>query len=316
MTQPDVSVIIPVHNGARFVAQAVESALDQQGVSTEVIVIDDASTDETLALLAAFADRVRLVTLPKQPTGIAATNAGLALATGEFVCVLHHDDFLRPGKLARHVEVMRRHPTVGLSYSAQHYVDDTGRRLGTLRSPVARGDYVVPGLIELRALAVQNYINFCNAVVRRSVLDRVGFYPAEWQITAEWAMWTRIAKHDDVAYIDEPLVCYRMHAGQLTLQRDPARYLDQLLAVHHEVFDDPTIPDDLRARRRLARANVHLNIALVHWLRQERGDALREARTTLRLLRPWELRDFLRSSALVARTRPRLRLDRHAQVAT
>jgi len=310
MVQPDATVVIPVHNGADFVEQAIDSALAQDGVSVQVVVVDDASTDETSAILERYGSRIDAVRLPKQPTGIAATNEGLARATGEFVCILHHDDLLLPGKLARHVEVMRRHPEVGLSYSAQHYIDAHGRRLGTVRSPIAREDYVIAGTDELRALAVQNYINFCNAVVRRSAYDAVGRYPAQWQIVGEWAMWVRLAKRFDVAYIDEPLVCYRLHPGQLTLRRDPQDYLDQLLVVHRDVFDDPSIPASVRGRRRLALANVHLNIALVHWLRGERTPALRQVGTVLRLVRPWQWRDFVRSSAIVPRTMCRVRLGR------
>jgi glycosyltransferase involved in cell wall biosynthesis len=310
MAPPDVTVLIPVHNGADFVAQAIDSALAQRGVTVQVVVADDASTDGTPAILERYGDRVDSVRLPKQPTGIAATNEGLARATGEFVCILHHDDVLLPGKLARHVEVMRRHPSVGLSYSAQHYIDASGRRLGTLRSPIADGDYVINGTDELRALSVQNYVNFCNAVVRRSAYDAVGLYPAQWQIVAEWAMWVRLAKRYDVAYIDEPLVAYRLHPGQLTLKRDPQDYLEQLLVVHRDVFDDPSIPSALRGRERLALANVHLNLALVRWLRGERRSALRQAVKVFATVRPWEYRDFIRSSAIVPRTMCRLRLGR------
>lgn len=310
MAQPDVTVVIPVHNGADFIEQAIDSALAQVGVTVQVVVADDASTDDTATILERYGDRIETIRLPKQPTGIAATNAGLTHATGEFLCVLHHDDVLLPGKLARHVELMRRHPQVGLSYSAQHYIDATGRRLGTLRSPLAHADYVIAGTDELRALSVQNYINFCNAVVRRSAYDAVGSYPAQWQIIAEWAMWVRLAKHYDVAYVDEPLVCYRLHPGQLTLKRDPQDYLDQLLVVHRDVFADVSIPSALRARERLALANVHLNLALVHWLRGERRPAVHQAGRVVRMVRPWEWRDFIRSSAIVSRTMCRIRLGR------
>ncbi len=310
MPGPDVTVVIPVHNGEDFVGDAIRSVLAQDGVTVQLLVVDDASTDGTSEIVRTFGDDVQLVTLPKQPTGIAATNAGLALADGEFVCILHHDDVLLPGKLARHVELMRRHPEVGLSYSAQHYIDANGRRLGTIRSPLMHRDYVVSGAVELRALAIQNYVNFCNAVVPRSAYEAVGDYPAQWQITAEWAMWTRLAKRYDVGYLDEPLVAYRLHAGQLTLRRGPADYLEQLLAVHREIFDDPAIDPTVRRREGLALANVHLNMALVHWLRRERGDALRHAVKVARLVRPWQLRDFVVSSALVPRMMCRVRLGR------
>lgn len=294
-------MIIPVHNGERYVAQAVQSVISQDGVDLQVIVADDASTDNTGQIIEGFGDAVTYVRLPKQPTGIAATNQGLAEATGELICVVHHDDFLLPGKLRRHVDLMQEHPTLGFSYSAQHFVGPDGEHLATLHSPVRRSDYVVPGRRELECLAVQNYINFCNAVVRRSALEEVGGFPPEWQIVAEWLTWIRLAKRHDVGYLNEPLVAYRVHPGQMTLKRRPEDFLRQLLLVHNETFDDAD-PGLSPRTKRLARDNIDLTVAFALFLRRERAAALRHAARAMRLW-PWEALTFYRRSTLGVRAR-------------
>lgn len=310
--RPDVSVVIPVHNGERFIAQAIESALNQEGADVEVIVVDDASSDESPSIIKSYGDRVTYLPVTKQATGIAATNIGVERASSDLVCVLHHDDYLLPGKLARHVALMRAHPEIGFSYSAQHFVDESGRELGTLHSPVASGDYVLPGGRELTSLALHNYISFCNAVVRKSALAKVGFFPSSLQIVGEWLTWIRLAKEHYVGYVSEPLVCYRLHADQLTYKRSTEVFRGQLELVHEETFRGVRPSADVQRLRRLARGNIYLSLAFVHAFKREGGQALRAAVLAAVRIRPWELAAFGRSAGLPLRLRIALaRLHRH-----
>ncbi len=291
-------------------ARAIESALDQTGVAVEVIVVDDASTDGTPACVAAFGDRVRYVRLDKQPTSIATTNRGIARARGEYIAVLHHDDYYAPGKIRAQVDVMDRHPTVGLSYSAQRYVGPAGEPLGILRSPVAHHDYVVPGAVELRHLVVQNYINFCNAVVRRSCYATTGDYVENLWVSAEWWMWMQLALRHDVAYVDEVLVSYRIHSANQTLSRttNPSEYLEQLRWVFGAIWATPDLPDAVRDRYRASSGNMYLSSALLHWFRGERRRAAALLMVVLRTVPPTELPGLLRSAALGPRLGAHLRL--------
>jgi glycosyltransferase involved in cell wall biosynthesis len=311
---PQFSVIVPVHNGENYVRQAIESALSQTGVTTEVIVVDDASTDGTRAVVEAFGNSVRFVSLPKQSTSIATTNAGIALAGGDLIGILHHDDYYLPDKLVRHAEVMAEHPEVGLSYSAQHYVDHRGRWLWTLRSPVAHRNYVVPGETELHRLVVQNYINFSNAVIRRSAYEEVGPYSEPLWWSAEWEMWMRIALRHSVAYLDSPLVAYRLHPNSQTMAAtlDTADFLMQLRNVVDTVFSEPRLTPALVRRRQLSMANQYLTTSLLQFMRHEWGATLRNSTAAASHLRPWQVFDLVRSSAIVPRMISRLRMGRRA----
>ena len=165
---------MPVHNGEKFIGQALESALGQADVQLDVIVVDDASTDDTRSVVSSFGDRVRYLLVEKQVRNIAPPpDLGIAEARGELISILHHDDYYLPGKLSRHAAVMALDHRIGLAYSAQRYVDSDGSPLWTLRSPVARRDYVVEGVIESDPSRPGTH-QFCNAVVRRSAYAAVG----------------------------------------------------------------------------------------------------------------------------------------------
>jgi glycosyltransferase involved in cell wall biosynthesis len=309
-TTPKVSVVIPVYNGENYLAQAIESALDQDGVTREILVIDDASTDRTPDIASSYGTRVEYVHLTKQPTSLATTNRGISMARGDYVSVLHHDDFYLPGKLRRHVELMDAHPEIGLSYSAQRYVDPQGNALGMLHSPVRRADYVDPGTGELRHLVVQNYINFCNAVVRRSAYDVVGLYNEPLWFSGEWEMWVKLATHFAVGYIDEPLVCYRLHRQAQTVSgtKDTMAFQRQLRSVAMQIYGDMPLPPALRSRQRFTQANLHLSTALLMGLRGQHRLALASFSRVLHYVRPWELPELFHSAALLPRLVPRARL--------
>ena len=308
-TGPPVSVIVPLFNGERYVAQAIESVLTQDSVSVELIVVDDASTDGSAGIVQGFGKRVRYLRVPKQPTMLATTNIGLRAATGRYLCVVHQDDYLLPGKLARQVDVMEHNPDVGFSYSAQWFVGPEGQPLGRLRSPVRRHDYVVDGRVELAHLAVQNYLNFCNVLMRRSCVDGVGAFEEPNWVIADWQMWVRLALRHQVAYVDEPLVCYRIHPEAQTLARTQrtAEWESQVRAAHADFFADPLVPAEVARLRPLADASLELNLGI---FRLYRGDLAGAARSLLAVGRTAGsgLPRLLRSAAVGPRMLPRARM--------
>src|ERR1051325_9985223 len=122
---PKVSAIIPVFNGERFVGDAIRSILDQTVNDIEIIVIDDGSTDRTRKVVGEFGDRV-IYRYQENAGADRAYNHGIALASGEFVAFLDHDDRWIPQKLATQLEILSRHPEVGLTYSEVDLIDAEG----------------------------------------------------------------------------------------------------------------------------------------------------------------------------------------------
>src|SRR5262245_15244646 len=116
MTRPAVSVILPAHNGGRWLRESLDSVLGQTAPPDEVIVIDDGSRDRTPDLLRSYGDRITVRRQPQQGIG-AARNAGIALARGELLAFIDQDDVWLPDKLARQLRHAGREPDAAVLYA-------------------------------------------------------------------------------------------------------------------------------------------------------------------------------------------------------
>lgn len=211
-TEPKISVCMPTFNQGRFLRHALESVLKQTVQDFEIIVYDDASTDETPEIIAAFRDeRVRYFRQERN-VGIAANrNSCLAKARGRYIAWLDSDDVYLPDMLSVQSAILETHPDVGLVHGAFEVIDQDGRRLPDW-SPPFRGDVIEPGTKALRELVLHNYITAPTVMVRRDCYDRSGRYATELSNSGEdWEMWLRIALHADIAYTATAVAQYRQH---------------------------------------------------------------------------------------------------------
>ena len=233
-----VSVIVPCHNGARFLAEAIESALAQTHPAIETIVVDDGSLDDTPAILERYAGRVRV--LHQQNRGpSAARNAALAVAYGEYVAFLDADDRFRPEKIARQVAILDTRPDIGLVYGGWRFIDEEGRSLPGEGRPRGEGDM-------LPALLLGNPIHPLAAVVRRALVAEVGGFEESLRGCEEWDLFLRLSRRGmRWASLDAPLAEYRLHPAQSHGQT--RMMLASAVRVLERFFADPELPPGLRA---------------------------------------------------------------------
>jgi hypothetical protein len=211
---PLVSVLISVHNDARFVGDAVQSVLDQSHADLELIVVDDASTDATPDLLAAVADtRVRLLR-NDQRSGLAVSlNRGLDLAQGRYVARLDSDDVAVSDRLQRQLERMEQGPPVGVVGSAVRDVDEHGTAGNVHRSPIG------PRAVRWLSLFSSPFFH-PTVLVDRERLDELGLrYDITFLESEDYDLWARLLQHCDGANLAEPLVLKRVHAAQASQRR-------------------------------------------------------------------------------------------------
>jgi cellulose synthase/poly-beta-1,6-N-acetylglucosamine synthase-like glycosyltransferase len=201
---PLVTVVIPCYNYARFLPGAVDSCLSQEGVAVEVVIVDDASPDDTAEVaerLSADDDRVRVLHNERNLGHVRTFNSGLAQATGEFVVRLDADDLLTPGALDRAMAVFEAHPSVGLVYGhPRHFTtpEPPSPVLGHVRWTVWRGhDWIAE-----RTRRGTNCITTPEAVIRASVLADVGGLNTQLRFAQDMEMWLRTAVVSDVGRVN------------------------------------------------------------------------------------------------------------------
>ncbi|MGH7828206.1 MAG: glycosyltransferase family 2 protein [Candidatus Binatia bacterium] len=209
---PKVSVLIPTHNRASFLPKAVKSVLEQTHQDFEIIVVDDASKDETRHVLKGLQDpRIRYFRHDTNRGEAASTNTGIRHATGDYVAFLHDDDAWLPEKLERQVDFLNRSGLkVGAVYSGYLTVDaETGKVLGTVM-PQKRGNLS-------RELSTKNWIGVPSTVLlRRECFDSVGFFDEDIDEGADYDMWIRLSRAYQFDYIEEPLALYAVHGNRLS----------------------------------------------------------------------------------------------------
>lgn len=250
------SVIIATYNRADFIREAIDSALAQTHADVEVIVVDDASTDATAGVLAAYGSRIRHVR--QEHAGVcAARNRGFAESTGSFVLFLDSDDAILPRMLERAIERFRARPDFGVVYTGWRYVDREGATLG--ESAPAREGAVLPALL-LRQLALPT--PGC-AVVRRGCVERVGGFDGANTRGEDFALWLELAKAGvGFGAVAEPLLRYRIHGDSRAHARLTAEDVEARAAVVHRFFALPDLAPEVRALEATANAIVRLENAL------------------------------------------------------
>jgi hypothetical protein len=260
---PTVSVVVPCYNYGHFLPDSLPSALSQAGVDVEVVVVDDASTDDSAEVAHTFAkqdQRVRLIRHAANAGHVVAFNTGLAAATGEFIVRLDADDLLTPGSLARAVALFDAFPSVGLVYGHPHHFT-------TPKPPPShtelRGWTVWSGLdwVRERCRLGVNCITTPEAIVRSTVVAEVGPLSLRLKFAQDMEYWLRVASVSDVARVDgADQALHRDHAASMSVTSGSGVLLDlrERREVFDTVFDGPgaKLPgaDELRAlaRRTLA----------------------------------------------------------------
>lgn len=278
--RPLVSVVIPCYNYERYVGEAVMSVLDQEGVDTEVVVVDDNSTDgsrEVVRAIDSEGDRVRLIEHPINLGPVETFNDGLSFVRGTYIVRLDADDILTPGSLARSIALLQAEPSVGLVYG--HPLHFSSLPLPRPRA-TARRWVVWPGAVWLRERCRTglNVITSPEVVMRASVVDAVGGQRSLAH-THDMEMWLRIASVSDVAYIEgADQAWHREHDWSLSQRIQVGRgdLVDRRDAFHvlfewTESFLPET--DDLRQLAERALANEAL-VGVVHM--RDRGRMDRE----------------------------------------
>lgn len=255
---PLVSIVIDNYNYGAFLAQCIDSALAQTHAPTEVIVVDDASTDESAAVIARYAGRVRAVLLPQNRGQAGAFNAGFAASSGAIVMFLDADDWLYPQAAARVVAAWQ--PGESKTHFRLDIVAADGGAIDVHPALEVRldGDDVRPLLYEFGRY--ETTVTTGNAFARSALLDCMPIPENEFRIAADGYLSTAVPFHGPVVTLDERLGAYRVHGRNAYAVGGSTDTLAALVArlrarLQHDLHKDAVL------RARAAAAGVQVGAA-------------------------------------------------------
>lgn len=225
---PLVSIIVLSYNQSRFVLETLESVKVQTYKPTQLIVVDDCSSDDSVATIESWLRKNGITCTfirHRQNEGICKSlNDALAAVTGEYVSIVASDDVWLPNKIAGQVEIMEAQPGhVGILYSDAFQIDEQGRALPDMFIAAHRNLPEMPQGKIFNVLLEGNFIPAMTTLVRRKCYDTVGSYDEQlpWE---DWDMWMRIARHYSFLYSPTPSAKYRRHQKSIS-QSDSAAML-------------------------------------------------------------------------------------------
>lgn len=221
------SVVIPVHNGERYLQTTLRSALNQARRADEIILVDDASTDQTAAIANSpeWNGGIRYFYNDKSTGFVDAWNRAIAKATGDFVTILHQDDLLHPHCLSHMQDALNRYPHVRHIYTACNYIDEGGNIIGIPPEPHSVDPMLYSGKqyakSYLNGMITNQHIHRCPGVATNlDLLLNQCSYRKEAGHIADDDFFMRVGAFTDVIGISEPLTSFRVHPCSTTSKLD------------------------------------------------------------------------------------------------
>jgi glycosyltransferase involved in cell wall biosynthesis len=215
------SIVIPAHNGEKYLRLAIESALNQTRPADEVVIVDDASTDATAEIAKSYGNKIKYH-FNREATGfVDAWNRAIEQASGDFVTILHQDDLLHPGYLEHIERAINRFSRVKHFYTACHYIDDNGSIIKKPPEPYSLKLVFYTGKQYahnyLQGVIENRHIHRCPGVITdREILIKRCSYRKEAGHIADDDFFLRVGAFTDVVGISYPLASYREHAKSQT----------------------------------------------------------------------------------------------------
>jgi glycosyltransferase involved in cell wall biosynthesis len=293
---PRVSVIIPAYNAARYLGETIESVVNQTYADWELIIVDDGSTDTTVAVARGYVAADPRISIVQQPNAGPAparmTGFRRASTESEYVTFLDSDDLWETTALSTLVEALAAAPWAPGAHGLARFIDEEGRSLRPGEAEAYGRDrkaIVGDRLVRLPSDCPTGFsvlIFQCSIftsgqlLLRRDAFQRTGGYDVSRRLVEDWPMWLRLASYGDLVFVDEVLLSYRRHPAALAGDYSRAMYV-AASPVRRELAASPGLSPEQRRLARLAgRLNARYYAGLRwQWVRANlaKGDVWRAA---------------------------------------
>jgi glycosyltransferase involved in cell wall biosynthesis len=245
--RPRVSVVMPCYNHEHFVTAAINSVLDQTMTDFELIVVDDGSSDGSMATIASVADpRMRVYRLSQNQGGAAALNFAIQQARSDYIAVINSDDMWERHKLERQLEVIDRDPECCAVFTGARFIDESGRPLPPDRIPRWNDIFRQPNRTSAQWLRFffekGNTLCHPSVLIRRAFYEQHGLYDNRLRQLPDFERWITLVKHHRIVVLgDEDLVRFRLLASERNTsspnQANIVRGLHEHIAINEGFFE-------------------------------------------------------------------------------
>jgi len=211
MKNPKVSIIIPVYNGANYLAEAIDSVLAQTYDNIEIIVVNDGSTDNTEEIIKRYKDKIRYY--KKENGGVAtALNLAIEKAEGEYISWLSHDDIYYPDKIESQISYLHdQNISRAIIFGDVMLISSSGDKIADKRM----SERCIKSLKCLLAIDIKDTLNGCTMLFPKEIFDEFGKFNVDLKYTQDYSMWFNLLKNDvPFIYLDKPLIFSRQHDDQ------------------------------------------------------------------------------------------------------
>lgn len=235
-----VSVVIPVYNGEAFVATAINSVLTQQYENIEIIVVNDLSTDNTLAVLETFSDQIRVINNNENKGASFSRNQGIKAATGDYIAFLDADDIWFPNKLNRQIDALTSHPDCLFSYGLVKVQSITEEHEELLNSQNI--DYCPVKIRTLREVFKSPYFSTSTIIIARKLCHDIGFFREDLKTAEDIDFCLKAAVISNMLEVSAPLSLTRRVENSLGSAM--SSYQDNLNVIDDFLKEHPTFSQD------------------------------------------------------------------------
>lgn len=208
-----ISVIIPTYNRADLLCEAIDSVLAQTCQELEIIVVDDGSTDNTKEVIAGYGDKVKYVYQENQGV-YAARNTGVRISQRSYIAFLDSDDIWEKDKIAAQLNLLVKYPEYAVVHTDSSTINQNGVIIDATVNPDRQShNGMVFDEFFKKNMAV---ILFSTVVIRRDCFDKVGLFDEHSPVATDHFFFLKLAFYYQIAFINEPLVRYRLTDGSLS----------------------------------------------------------------------------------------------------
>ena len=207
---PKTSVVIATYNNAEFLPEVLDSIFNQTYKDLEVIIVDDASTDNTPEVLKRYEGRIITERFPENRGSAAGWNRAIELARGEYIVLASGDDAWLPERLEEQIRVLDTQPDIGLVYCRVVTIDEKGN---PLRTPSTKK--YPSGKIFLDLFMDENFVS-PTAIFRKPLVEKAGILDESLKLCQDYDFAIRHARYTETYFLDKVLLKYRKHTGSVT----------------------------------------------------------------------------------------------------